>query len=71
MTAEANMMRAPRVQRRRRLPRRGPVEVFACATIAAGVTMLMQPFSLTLYGWSFATTLAGTLLFTIAARLPE
>jgi hypothetical protein len=32
---------------------------------------LMQPFSLTLYGWSFVTTLVGTLLFTIAGRLSE
>ena len=31
--------------------------------IGAGVFMLMQPFSLALYGWSFATILAGTVLF--------
>jgi hypothetical protein len=33
--------------------------------------MLMQPLSLTLYGWSFAMILAGTLLFTVATKLPE
>ena len=55
----------------RRIFRRGPWENLATAVIAAGVVMLMQPFSLTLYGWSFATTLAGTVLFTVAGKLPE
>jgi hypothetical protein len=61
------------VQRRRglRLLRRGPLETIASGVIAAGVIMLMQPFSLTLYGWSFGTSLAGTLLFTLAGRFPE
>ena len=54
-----------------RLLRRGPLEAVATAIIAAGVVMLMQPFSLTLYGWSFATVLAGTFLFTVATKLPE
>ena len=56
---------------RRRAFRRGPWENLATAVIAAGVVMLMQPFSLTLYGWSFVTTLAGTVLFTVAGKLPE
>ena len=43
-----------------RILRRGPLEAIATAIIAAGVVMLMQPFSLTLYSWSFATTLFGT-----------
>ena len=51
--------------------RRGSGEGIATAVIALGVVMLMQPFSLTLYGWSFATILAGTLLFTVATKLPE
>ena len=33
--------------------------------------MLMQPFSLTLYGWSFVMMLVGTLMFTIVTKLPE
>jgi hypothetical protein len=51
--------------------RRAPWEAAATAVIAAGVVMLMQPFSITLYGWSFATTLAGIVLFTIGSKLPE
>ena len=51
--------------------RRSLWEGAATAIIALGVAMLMQPFSLTLYGWSFATMLAGTLVFTIATKLPE
>ena len=51
--------------------RRSSCEGVATAIIALGVAMLMQPFSLTLYGWSFVTILAGTLLFTVATKLPE
>jgi hypothetical protein len=43
----------------------------ATAVIAAGVLMLLQPFSLTLYTWSFATTLAGTALFMIVSKFPD
>jgi len=51
--------------------RRGRLESIASGVIALGVIMLMQPFSMTLYGWSFVTTLAGTILFTIAGRFPQ
>ena len=51
--------------------RRGPMEVAATALIAVGVFMLLQPFSLTLYTWSFVTTLAGTVLFTVVSKFPE
>ena len=54
-----------------RVLRRGPLEAVATAIIAAGVVMLMQPFSLTLYSWSFATTLFGTLMFTIVSKVRE
>jgi hypothetical protein len=54
-----------------RLLRRGPLEAVATAIIAAGVVMLMQPFSLTLYSWSFATTLFGTVMFTIVSKVRE
>ena len=54
-----------------RLFRRGPLEAVATAIIAAGVVMLMQPFSLTLYSYSFVTTLAGTLMFIIVSKFPE
>ena len=51
--------------------RRGPLEAIATAIIAAGVIMLMQPFFLTLYSWSFATTLVGTVMFTIVSKVRE
>jgi hypothetical protein len=54
-----------------RFLRRGPLEAVATAIIAAGVVMLMQPFSLTLYSWSFATTLFGTVMFTIVSKVRE
>jgi hypothetical protein len=51
--------------------RRGPMEAVATAVIAAGVIMLMQPISLTLYSYSFITTLAGTVMFIIVSKFPE
>jgi hypothetical protein len=51
--------------------RRRAWEGAATALIAAGVLMLMQPFSITFYGWSFVTTLAGIVVFTAASRMPE
>jgi hypothetical protein len=51
--------------------RRGPLEAVATAIIAAGVVMLMQPFFLTLYAWSFATTLFGTVMFIIVSKVRE
>ncbi len=54
-----------------RVLRRGPLEAVATMIIAAGVVMLMQPFSLALYSWSFATTLFGTVMFTIVSKVRE
>ena len=54
-----------------RILRRGPMEAIATAVIAAGVGMLLQPFSMALYTYSFLTTLAGTALFTVVSRFPE
>jgi hypothetical protein len=51
--------------------RRGILENVATILIAAGVLMLLQPFSLTLYGYSFVTTLAGVAMFTIVTKVPE
>ena len=51
--------------------RRGPLELAASLVIAAGVLMLLQPFALVLYTWSFATTLAGVLMFTIVSKFPD
>jgi len=54
-----------------RILRRGPLEAVATTIIAAGVVMLMQPFSLTLYSWSFATTLFGTAMFIVVSKVRE
>ena len=51
--------------------RRGPMEAAATVAIAAGVFMLLQPFWLTLYTYSFVTTLAGTALFMVVSKFPE
>jgi hypothetical protein len=51
--------------------RRGPMESVATVVIAAGVLMLLQPFSMALYTRSFVTTLVGTALFTIVSKFPE
>jgi hypothetical protein len=51
--------------------RRGPWEGLATLVIGLGVVMLMQPFSMTLYTYSFATTLAGTVMFIIVSKFPE
>jgi hypothetical protein len=51
--------------------RRGPWEGLATVIIGLGVVMLMQPFSMDLYTYSFATTLAGTSLFIIVSKFPE
>jgi uncharacterized membrane protein YjjP (DUF1212 family) len=62
---------APRRSIWKRLFRRGPWETAAIVIIALGVIMLMQPLSLTLYGWSFITTLVGTAMFTFVSKFPE
>ena len=51
--------------------RRGPMERLATVVIVAGVVMLLQPFLMVLYTYSFVTTLAGTALFTVVSKFPE
>lgn len=51
--------------------RRGPWELLASVLIALGVTMLMQPFFLWAYTWSFLVTLAGTVMFIIVSHFPK
>lgn len=54
-----------------KLLRRGPMENLATALIAAGVLMMLQPFVMALFTWSFITTLAGVVMFTIVSKFPE
>ncbi len=51
--------------------RRGPWEMLASVLIALGVVMLMQPFVLWLYSYSFIVTLAGTVMFIIVSHFQE
>lgn len=51
--------------------RRGPWEMLATVLIALGVVMLMQPFAMILFTWSFPVTLVGTVLFIITSHFPE
>jgi len=51
--------------------RRGPWEILATILIALGVFMLMQPFVLWAFTYSFAITLAGTVMFIVGSPFPE
>jgi hypothetical protein len=51
--------------------RRNTLELVACAVIALGILMLLQPFALVLYTWSFATMLAGTVMFMVVSKFPQ
>ena len=51
--------------------RRGPWEMLASILIAIGVVMLMQPFAIAIYTWSFVVTLIGTVMFIIVSHFPE
>lgn len=51
--------------------RRGPWEMLATILIVTGVVMLMQPFVLALYTYSFIVTLVGTVMFIIVSHFPE
>jgi len=51
--------------------RRGAWEILATIFITAGVFMLMQPFALWMFTWSFAVTLIGTVMFIIVSHFPE
>ena len=51
--------------------RRGPWEALASLLIGLGVVMLMQPFVLWAFTWSFVVTLIGTVMFIITSHFPE
>ena len=60
-----------RASRFPRLLRRRPCEAVSMTLIGLGVVMLMQPFSLDMFGYSFVTILAGTLGFVIVSHFPD
>jgi hypothetical protein len=43
----------------------------ACVLIGVGILMLLQPFALVLYTWSFVTMLAGTAMFMVVSKFPQ
>ena len=51
--------------------RRGPWEMVASILIAVGVVMLMQPFALWIFSYSFIVTLIGTVMFIVVSHFPE
>ena len=51
--------------------RRGAWELVASFLIALGVVMLMQPLMLSLFTYSFAVILVGTVMFIIVSHFPE
>ena len=51
--------------------RRGPMELVACIVIGVGVLMLLQPYALVLYTYSFIVTLVGTAMFIVVSKFPE
>jgi hypothetical protein len=51
--------------------KRGSWEMLASILIALGVLMLMQPFALWLFTYSFIITLIGTVMFIIVSHFPE
>ncbi len=51
--------------------RRGAMEAIACGVIALGIFMLLQPFALVLYTYSFVVMFAGTVMFMLVSKLPD
>ena len=51
--------------------RRAPMEMAACVVIALGIFMMLQPFALVLFTYSFITTLFGVAMFTIVSKFPQ
>jgi hypothetical protein len=56
---------------RQRVFRRGPWELAATVLIGLGGAMLMQPFAMSLFTYSFITILAGTVMFIIVSHFPD
>jgi hypothetical protein len=50
---------------------RGPWEAVAMTLIGGGIVMLVQPWSIDLYSYSFVTILAGTASYVIVSHFPE
>lgn len=51
--------------------RRGAWEMLASILIATGVAMLMQPFALVLFTYSFIVMLTGTVMFIVVSHFRD
>jgi hypothetical protein len=51
--------------------RRGPWQTASTVLIVGGILMLVQPFALALYTYSFSVILAGGVAFVITSHFPE
>ena len=51
--------------------KRGPWEMLATVLIGLGVFMLMQPFALWLFTYSFIVTLVGTVMFIVVSHFKD
>jgi len=56
---------------RRRLFRRRYCEGASTVLIGVGIAMLVQPFNVDLYTWSFPVILVGALAFVVTSHFPE
>ncbi|BEU23940.1 hypothetical protein [Paraburkholderia sp. 22B1P] len=56
---------------RRRLLRRRYWEGASMALIGLGIAMLVQPFTVDLYTWSFPVILVGALAFVVTSHFPD
>ena len=56
---------------RRRLFRRRYCEGASTVLIGIGIAMLVQPFAVDLYTWSFPVILVGALAFVVTSHFPE
>ena len=54
-----------------RWARRGRMELVASVVIALGIFMMLQPFALVLFTYSFVVTLAGVVMFTVVSKFPS
>jgi hypothetical protein len=61
-------MKRQLVAPRARFLRRDHGEAAATVAIGAGIAMLVQPFSLALFTWSFPVILAGAVAFLITSH---
>ena len=51
--------------------RRRPWEQATTGLIGLGLVMLMQPWSIDVYGYAFTVLLAGVVGYSIAGKLPQ